>query len=88
MNVKRILWYAARLLSAILVGFYLSIMIGGLIEGEGISNDGESIGMTVLTLFGAAAVIYAWIDARRGGWAIVAIGVAFTIFALVTAGQR
>ena len=46
--------------------------------------------MVLSSMWGAgiAAVIYAWVDARRGGWAILAIGVAFTIFALVTAGQR
>jgi hypothetical protein len=87
MNLKRILWYAARVLSAVLAGIYLLFILGNLIEGGDIDTGWESIGVSVSSLSGIASIVWEWIDARRGAWAMLVVGAAFSIFALFTAGR-
>jgi hypothetical protein len=42
----------------------------------------------VLTLLTTAGVIVAWFRPQLGVWLILGVGVVFTIFGLVTAGQN
>lgn len=81
-----------RMLGLVIASFvaavYLFIMIAGLFDPEPLSLTNEGIGIIVLTLLTAASVIVAWFRPKLGVWLILGVGVVFTIFGLVTAGQN
>jgi hypothetical protein len=81
-----------RVLGLVIASFvaavYLFIIIAGLFDPEPLSLGIEGIGIVVLTLLTTAGVIVAWFRPKLGVWLILGVGVVFTIFGLVTAGQN
>ena len=81
-----------RVLGLIIASFiaavYLFIIIAGLFDPEPASLGIEGIGIVVLTLLTTASVIVGWMKPGLGVWLILGVGVIFTIFGLVTAGQN
>ena len=84
-KVPRIL---GLLIASFVAAIYLFIIIAGLFDPEPLSMSIESWGIVVLTLLTTASVIVAWIKTRTGVWWVLVVGVAFTIFGLVTAGSN
>jgi hypothetical protein len=81
-----------RILGLIIVSFvaaiYLFIIIAGLFDPEPFSLSIESWGIVTLTLLTTASVVIGWIKPRLGVWLVLAVGVVFTIFGLVTAERN
>lgn len=71
-------------LVAALYGF---IAIGGLMEGAPMPADAESWGMVILSSLTLVSAVVCWVKPRFGAWMGLGVGVLFSIFALVTAGQ-
>jgi len=84
-KVPRIL---GLVIASMVAAIYLFIIIGGLFDPEPFSMSIESWGIVGLTLLTTASVIMALIKARTGVWMVLVVGVLFTIFGLVTAGNN
>ncbi len=84
--MKKFLRIIGLIIISIVGVFYLSIVVGGFFEGESISADFESIGMLVLVILTIIGVAIAWIRVRIGAWAVLGVGIVFSIFGMLTAG--
>ena len=86
--MKRVLRIVGLTLITIVAAFYLFILIGSLFEGEPITFGFESVGMAVLISLTVISVVFVWIKPSVGVWMVLAVGVLFSIFGVITAGQR
>jgi len=78
-----------RILGLIIASFvaaiYLFIIIAGLFDPEPFSLSIEAWGIVTLTLLTVASVVVGWLRPKLGVWLVLAVGVVFAIFGLVTA---
>ena len=86
--MKKVLRIVGFVIITIIAAIYLLIIIGGLFENDPITNDIESIGMLILTLLTVISVVLTWIKVRIGVWFALGVGIVFSIFGVVTAGQN
>jgi hypothetical protein len=86
--MRRIPRVLGLIIASFVAAVYLFIIIAGLFDPEPLSLSAEGIGIVVLTLLTAASVVVGWFRPKLGVWLILGVGVAFTIFGLVTAGQN
>ena len=86
--MKKVLRIVGFAIITIIAAIYLLIIIGGLFENEPINNDIESIGMLILTLLTVISVLLTWIKVRIGVWFALGVGIVFSIFGVVTAGNN
>jgi hypothetical protein len=86
--MKKVLRILGLILISIIAALYLLIIVGGLFEQESISLEFESLGMLVLTLLTVISVVFAWVKTRIGVWIVLAVGILFTLFGLLTAGSN
>ena len=81
-----------RVLGLIIASFiaaaYLLIVVGSLFDNEPFTFNIEALGIFVLTLLTVASTVVAWIRVRTGVWMVLAVGVLFAIFGVVTAGHN
>jgi hypothetical protein len=79
--------WAARTLGTLFAGFWLLIgIVSGLAEEAPL--DWESLVLGVLIIDAAVSVAVAWRWELIGGAAVVASGVAHSVFAVVASGRR
>jgi hypothetical protein len=83
---------AFRILGSVIISLvgaiYLFIMVGSLFEGEKITIDFEGLGIVILSLLTIVSAVWVWVKPRTGAWVALVVGVLFSIFGLVTAGQN
>ena len=84
--MKTMRWIA-RALSTLFAAVWLFIMVVSA-ASEPVALDAESVVMLVLTLLATGSVSLAWVRELEGGLALVAVGIAHCIFALITAGHN
>ena len=84
--MKKVLRILGLIIISVVAAFYVLITVGGIFEGETISADFESLGMTVLIVLTVIGVIITWIRTRIGAWVVLGIGILFSVFGIVTAG--
>ncbi len=77
----------SRTIGVILVSFWVLMGVGYGVGG-GESFSWESFGITVLIICNAIGLIIAWKNEKVGGWVLAITGIAFGIFAHVTAGRN
>ncbi len=85
--IKKILRYAGLALVTVVAALYGFILIGSLFEGSTAPMNWETLGMAVLSGLAVLAAVLSWLWLGVGAWMTLAVGVLFTIFALVTAGR-
>ena len=85
--MKKVLRYAGLAMVTVVAAIYGSILIGGIFEGSPGPMNWESIGMAVLSGLAILSAAISWFRLGTGAWMTLGVGVLFTIFALVTAGQ-
>ena len=86
--MKKVLRIIGFVIITIVAAIYLLIIIGGLFEKEPIANDIKSIGMLILMLLTVISVAITWVKVRIGVWIVLFVGIVFSIFGVVTAGQN
>jgi hypothetical protein len=86
--MKKVLKYAGLVIASLIPAMFSFIIIGGLFDGESISFSFESVGIVVLSFLTIASVIIAWIRTKVGVWLVLGVGILFSIFGLITAGQN
>jgi hypothetical protein len=86
--MKKVLFIIGMIIVSIVTAFYLFFLIGSFFDPEPIDFSYESIGMAVLTILTAISVIVTWFKRRIGVWMVLGVGVLFSIFGVITAGQR
>ncbi len=86
--MKKIIKVIGLILISLVAGFYLLIVVGGLFEREPIPLDFETVGMAAITLLTVGSVTVAWLKIRVGVWLVLGVGLLFSIFGVVTAGQN
>ncbi len=86
--MKKVLRIVGFVIITVVAAIYLLIIVGGLFEQEPISPDIELIGMLILTLLTVISVVLTWIKVRMGVWILLGVGILFSIFGVVTAGQN
>ena len=85
---------AARVIGTVAAGFWVLVMVGSALGGDGgesVDEDSvvvETIGVVSLALMNAAAVAVAWWRPRLGGKLLLATGLALVVFALWSAGRN
>ena len=85
--MKKVLRYAGLGLVTLVAAIYGFILIGGIVEGSTGSMNWESVGMAILSSLAILSVAVSWFRLKTGAWMTLGVGLLFTIFALVTAGQ-
>jgi len=83
--MKKVALIVGLIIINLIAAVYLMIIVGGIMEGEPLTTDFESIGMSVLVILTLASVILTWFKRRLGSWFVLVVGILFTIFALITA---
>lgn len=86
--MKKVPKILGLIIATFVAAIYLFIIIAGLFDPEPFSLSIEAWGVATLTLLTAASVVVAWIKPRLGVWLVLAVGVVFTVFGLVTAGHN
>ena len=86
--MKKILRIVGSIIVTMIAAFYLFIIVASLFEGEPISFEFESLGMAFLSIFTIISAVLVWVKVELGVWMVLAAGVLFSIFALVTAGRN
>jgi hypothetical protein len=86
--MRKVLRIIGLIIASIVAGFYLAFLIGSFFDSEPMNFTLASIGMAVLSIISAASVIVAWFNRRIGVWLVLGAGVLFSIFGMITAGQR
>ena len=86
--MRKVLRITGLIIVSIVAGFYLSFLIGSFFDSEPMKFTFASIGMAVMSVISAASVIVAWFNRRIGVWMVLGAGVLFSIFGVITAGQR
>lgn len=86
--MKKVLLYTGLFIASIVATFYLFMIVGELFDGEGPILDFESLGFFIFDLLSVASVIIAWNKIQIGVWLVLGIGILFSIFGLITAGQN
>jgi hypothetical protein len=86
--MRKVLRIIGLIIASIVAGFYLAFLIGSFFDSEPMNFTFASIGMAVLSIISAASVIVAWFNRRIGVWLVLGAGVLFSIFGMITAGQR
>lgn len=84
-KVPRIL---GLIIAAFIAGMFLFIFFGSLFNEEPITKSFESVGIVGLTVLTTISVIVAWFKIEVGAWMVLASGILFAIFGLITAGQN
>ncbi len=85
---------AARVIGTAAAGFWALVLVGSAFGADsGESADAESavvetVGVVSLALMSVAAVGVAWWRPRPGGVLVLAAGLAFVFFALLSAGRN
>jgi len=83
---KGLLW-TARIIGTIIVAYWLLMGIGyGLSESEPFTW--ESAVITILIIASTMSMVAAWRREKLGGIMLVIVGVAFCIFAVISAGHN
>lgn len=83
----KILKVIGMTLISLVAVLYGLILIGGILEAPSLPSDAESWGMSVLTALVMVSAVVCWFRPHTGAWMVLVVGVLFSIFALVTAGQ-
>jgi hypothetical protein len=86
--MRKVLRILGLTIVSVVTAFYLFILFGSFFDPEPIDFNFESIGMAVLITLTAVSVIIAWFNRRVGVWLVLAVGVLFSVFGVITAGQR
>lgn len=86
--MKKVLRIIGSCIVSIIAAFYLFIIVGSLFESQTISFDFESFGVVSLSILTIISAVVVWIKPNVGVWMVLAAGVLFTVFALVTAGRN
>jgi hypothetical protein len=86
--MKKVLRYAGLALVTAVAAIFGFILIGSVIDGSSEPVNWESLGMSVLSSLAILSAVVSWLQLRIGAWMTLAAGVLFTVFALITAGQR
>ena len=86
--MKKVPRIVGLVMASFVAAVYLFVIIAGLFDPEPLNPSPEGWGIVVLTLLTTASVIVAWIRPRLGVWLVLGVGVIFTIFGLVTAGNN
>ncbi len=86
--MKRIFQILGMIIVTLVAAFYLFILFGSLFDPQPIEYNFETVGMAVLIVLTATSVIVTWFNRRIGVWMVLAAGVLFSIFGVITAGQR
>jgi len=87
-EMRKVLRIIGFVIITIVAAIYLLIIIGGLFEKAPITNNIESIGMIILTLLTVISVAITWVKVRIGVWIVLFVGIVFSIFGVLTAGQN
>ncbi len=79
---------AARVIGVLAVALWIMIFVGGLLaeNPEPLTTEGYLI--IALSACGAVGVAWAFVNERTGGIITLIVGVAFSVFALATAGRN
>lgn len=87
--IRRVRWlhWTARVYGSAISGFWLLV---GILESSGEQEPftWESTGVVFFIIAMAAATVFAWRNARRGGWLLVILAALFSTFALFSAGRN
>jgi hypothetical protein len=86
--MKKVLFIIGMVIVSLVAAFYLFILFGSFFDPEPIDFSYESIGMAILISLTAISVIVTWFKRRIGVWMVLGAGISFSIFGMVTAGQR
>jgi hypothetical protein len=86
--MKKALRILGSLIISVVAVFYLFIIIGSLFEGEKLSVEFESIGIAILSILTVVSAVWIWIKPRAGAWFALIVGILFSIFGVITAGQN
>ena len=86
--MKKIIRILGSVIISIVGGIYLLIMVGSIFEGEKIEMNFEGLGIAILSILTVVSAVWVWVKARTGAWFALAVGVLFSIFGLITAGQN
>lgn len=84
-KVPRIL---GLIIATVIAGVFMFVFIGGLFDNEPVSLGSESLGIAALAVLTTVSVIVALFRINVGVWMVLASGVLFAIFGLVTAGSN
>jgi hypothetical protein len=77
---------AGQILASGYTAFFLAIVIGEEIAGEGNGATWEGIGLVVLMVFASASALAAWVVPSLGSRLLIASGIAMAGFVAVSAG--
>ena len=86
--MKKALRIIGSVLISLVAAIYLFIMVGGAFEGEELSLTYESIGIIILSILTVISAVWVWVKTRTGAWVALVVGILFSIFGFVTAGQN
>jgi len=86
--MKKILRIVGSIIITMIAAIYLFIIVASLFEGEPISFDPESLGIVFLSILTIISAVMVWVKVDVGVWMVLAAGVLFSIFALITAGRN
>ncbi|MCB2209360.1 hypothetical protein KQH62_00570 [bacterium] len=86
--MKNVLKYAGLIIASLIPAVFAFIIIGGVFEGENTSLSFESIGLVLLSVLTIASIIIAWLKMKIGVWLVLGVGILFSIFGIITAGQN
>jgi DMSO reductase anchor subunit len=78
----------ARVVGVLAVAMWIMIFVGGLIAENPEPLTTESYLLIALSAGAAVGVAWAFVDEKAGGLITLVVGVAFAVFALVTAGRN
>ena len=79
---------AARVVGVVAVALWIMIFVGGLLAENSEPLTVESYLMIALSAAGTVGIVWAFVAERIGAIITLIVGVAFSIFALATAGQN
>jgi lipoprotein signal peptidase len=79
---------AARIIGVLAVAMWIMIFVGGLIAENPQPLTTESYVLIALSTCAAVGVAWAFVAERTGGLITLVVGVAFAVFALMTAGRN
>lgn len=81
-----------RILGSVMISFfaaiYLFIMVGSAFDGEELSLTYESLGIIILGILTVISAVWVWVNPRTGAYVALIVGILFSIFGVVTAGQN
>ena len=86
--MHKVLQYSGLAIITVVAAIFGFIIIGGFVDSPALPADAESWGMAVLSILTILSAVVCWVLRKTGDWMAIGAGVLFTIFALLTAGQK